>query len=54
MERARKERQLCAPRQLSRASQVQSSSVTPRCVAINACCGYRQSRFGLRRERMGF
>lgn len=46
-------RQLCAPRQLSRASQVQSSSVTPRCVAINVCCGYRQSRFGLRRERMG-
>ena len=54
MERARKERQLCAPRQLSRASQVQSSSVTPRCVAVNACCGYKQSRFGLRRERMGF
>ena len=28
--------------------------VTPRCVAVNACCGYRQSRFGLHRERMGF
>lgn len=38
-ETARKERQPCARRQLSRASQVQSSSVTPRCVAVNACCG---------------
>lgn len=50
---AQKERELCPPLLLSRASQVQSPSITSQCAAVNACCGYRQSSFHLGGERMG-
>lgn len=46
METAQKERQLYPPLLLSRASQVQSPSITSHCAAVNACCGYRH-RVGL-------
>ena len=39
-------KELYPPLQLSRASQIQSPSITSHCVAGNACCGYRQ-RVGL-------
>lgn len=53
VETAQKERELYPPLLLSRASQVQSPSVTSHGAAANACCGYRRSWFRLGRERMG-